>query len=938
MPSRIRGVTPRRRTRVIMNYPVPNITTPSFSLKRQYDEIAPVKNSKNVDVKFTPGTGWMLEQYHETVSYVHELAVADGSVIAGAVPTGVLFNKIQRRPTELTNLGTTTIRTSGDNFYQKTVSAGGNWDAAKLSADETSYPPPSETENVLLDRVYVSTANDEPHRPNWFRFYIPGSSGQTPVQLVARFYFTAMPSNRANVTANQPTGQYCLSLYGDATFILREKLTDNTWTSRYSGRWCKPQNVVGRWHMVGIGSDIYYDSVNNVYNGTTLNLRFEDLDSDLIVNNAVSGIIPAAKIGNQVVVPTNTYSFNNVTNWQPVPSKVRIDIRRDTRMKFNVYFGQFKPTGTFTTKQFALFTFTGTTTQPIKVTCYGSFPAGTSIDIELFAGDGTACTPTGATTQFLDAAFRDFTGVQSARGYFARITLNSATGSFSPIIKSILYARSPAAVYSNPTPVTVTGSGQNGVESVSISGEGRDFTTSTASIVINDLSGVYANLLDNKAGFPIKVEVDTLDANDTVISTTRVFEGRVVRAMKKTIGRSRKPGVPSPSNTNPVDPYQARFWGKYTLYCTGMWQTLYESTLPTLSNFAEDPNAPGQPYKVGQAIEELFTKSGWPVERFDVPNYAGTGVGANRFPVNIITAASIRIEPYSKVGNVIVEFARNFLGSYVTYDYNAFKTGVASGLFRVILPPVPNPSTGNYTRLAAFRTTNTTDAGITVAEGRMASVTNYNGGTCKQIWIERNSLTEWVEPPEGNFVIATGTGYASTFTGSTLSSATDGETISLSQTLFNYPAANFGFPSGPPNNFPQPDPTHPDYVDGRQIPILISNASLQTQAAVDLIARRVLDNACHTKKKKSFTAPLWFVDQATTGDTLQIAPRPLKYGDVVTVDDVFYVVMSCSYQWAAGEGNNQMMAIEVMNIPAFEAAYTGSTNQIYKTIVSETHQ
>ncbi len=79
MPSRIRGVTPRRRTRVIMNYPVPNITTPSFSLKRQYDEIAPVKNSKNVDVKFTPGTGWMLEQYHETA---HERPVVAAEVLA----------------------------------------------------------------------------------------------------------------------------------------------------------------------------------------------------------------------------------------------------------------------------------------------------------------------------------------------------------------------------------------------------------------------------------------------------------------------------------------------------------------------------------------------------------------------------------------------------------------------------------------------------------------------------------------------------------------------------------------------------------------------------------------------------------------------------------------------------------------------------------------
>ena len=357
--------------------------------------------------------------------------------------------------------------------------------------------------------------------------------------------------------------------------------------------------------------------------------------------------------------------------------------------------------------------------------------------------------------------------------------------------------------------------------------------------------------------------------------------------------------------------------------------------MPTLSDFSEDPSSPNQPYKVGVAIEELFGKASWPTDRLEVPNYAGTGVGANRFPLSIVTASSLRIEPYSKVGNVIVDFARNYMGCFVTYDYNARKTGTVSGMFRVILPPIPNVTSGLYTRLAAFRTQNTTDPGITTAENRMPNVTNYNGGTCKQFWIQRDSLTEWVEPPEGNFVVATGTGYATAASASVLSASTGSGDVALFRALYNYPAANFGFPAGPPNNFPQPDPNHPDYIDGRQVPVLISNSSLQTQEAVDLLARRVLDNACHVKKKKAFAAPLWFVTDPN--DTYQINPRPLKFGDIVTVDDVFYVVCSCSYQWSAGEGNNQMMALEVMSIPAFEAAYTGSNNQLYKTINSVTH-
>ena len=914
---------------MIMNYPIPNLTSPIFNLTRKNDEIAPVKSFLNDSIKFNPGVGWTIEQYHENLAYLHEQTVVDSSVVAGSVGSGFLMSKIQRTPTELSSLGTTTTRASGDNFFQKTVAAGGAWNAF-LTADESSYPPPTEPENIKVDRVYYSTANDSPDAQNWFRFFIPGSAGQTPVQLILRIYFTSMPSNRSDLNSNLPTGQYCLSLFGDASFILREKMTDGTWKLRYVNRWSKPQNVVGRWHMVGIGSDTYHNGSQFI--GTTMNLRFEDLDSDLMSMDSVLPLIPSSKNGGKAVTPTNTYNFNNVNNWQPVLSKVRIDVRRDTRLKFNTYFGVYKSTGSMVCNPFTMFTFTGSTSAAVKVSCYGSFPSGTSGNIELFDANGTSCTPTGAVTQTNETLRRDFTPIAGSSIYYARITLNSATGAKTPILKRILYARDSVVVYSNPTPVTISGIGNTGVESVSISGEGRDFTTSTASLVINDVKGTYASLLDNKAGFPIKIEVDTLDANDNVISTTRVFEGRVVRAVKKIVGRRRKQGK---DQTGVDDAYSARFWGKYTVYCTGMWQLLFESTLPTLSDFSEDPSSPNQPYKVGVAIEELFGKASWPTDRLEVPNYAGTGVGANRFPLSIVTASSLRIEPYSRVGNVIVDFARNYMGCFVTYDYNARKTGTVSGMFRVILPPIPNVTSGLYTRLAAFRTQNTTDPGITTAESRMPNVTNYNGGTCKQFWIQRDSMTEWVEPPEGNFVVATGTGYATAASASVLSASTGSGDVALFRALYNYPAANFGFPAGPPNNFPQPDPTHPDYIDGRQVPVLISNSSLQTQEAVDLLARRVLDNACHVKKKKAFAAPLWFVTDPN--DTYQINPRPLKFGDIVTVDDVFYVVCSCSYQWSAGEGNNQMMALEVMSIPAFEAAYTGSNNQLYKTINSVTH-
>jgi len=948
MPRRTRGITPRRRTRAILNYPIPIFQSDIYNINRKFDEISDPAQKQNVHVVFQPGIGWTLDQYNANLSYVHERV---STPVAEVPPTtGVLMilqkNDIQRAATELTGVNNSNINTTGDGFYQKTVGAGNTWDA-KLTSDITAWPPPNDIANIAVDRVFVSNIDDTADGSNWFRFFVPGAVGQTPVGLIARFYFTAVPTGGPLPGAGDvPLGCYCVSIFGDAHYVLWEKIqsatSTNYWYQRFRGRWTKQQDVAGRWHSLGILTDVKYTG-DEEYVGSCMTILFEDQNPELI---GLQGGALERRVfvnGQWSVTENNLYKFNNSTNIQPLIEKIRVDVRRDIRFKFNCYYGTHFPTGTLVSYPFSLFSYPRKTSKPFKVQLVGNFPYGdsTTVDIEMFAADGTALGAAFPLTVTHQTARKDFYPLADKTAYYVKVTMNSVPdiystgGTRSPLIQMMTITRDAEIVYSNPTPTTITGLGVNGIQSVSISGEGRDFTTSTASLVVHDLHGDYALLLDNKAGFPIKIEVDTLDNNDSVVSTTRVFEGRVVRAEKKVVGRSRKPGVPATTNTNPTDPYPARFWGKYTIYCTGMWQMLYESTIPTAADFAKDPDAaetdPPTAYKVRNAIGEMMFKGHWPLDRLNLP--PDTGVGAIRFPLEQNYSTALRIEPMTRVGDVVVSWAKDFMGAYFTYDYNAQISGGIQGIFRVILPPLPDPTTGKYRRLAAFRTTNTTTAGITTAENRMPDVTNYAGGTCKQIWILRDSLCEWVEPPEGNFVIATGTGYAPQRNSSNGVNGSVADNV-LYRSIFNYQAADFGFPSGAPYNFPQPLMSHPDYTDGRPVPIFISNRGLISQAGVDLVARRVFDYACHSKKKKSFAAPLWFVTPETSGDAYQVVPRPLKFGDIVTIDDVFYVVWSCSYQWQVGEGSNQMMALEVMQLPALDESYA-TNNQMYKAMYSK---
>ncbi len=230
MPRRTRGITPRRRTRAILNYSIPIFQSDIYDVNRKFDEISDPAQKQNVRVVFQPGIGWTLDQYNANVSYVHERVSTPVAEVPPA--TGVLMilqkNDIQRSATELTGVNNSNINVTGDGFYQKTVGAGSTWDA-KLTADAAAWPPPNDIANIDVDRVFVSDIDDTADGSNWFRFFVPGAVGQTPVGLIARFYFTAVPTGGPLLGAGDvPLGCYCVSIFGDAHYVLWEKIQSAT--------------------------------------------------------------------------------------------------------------------------------------------------------------------------------------------------------------------------------------------------------------------------------------------------------------------------------------------------------------------------------------------------------------------------------------------------------------------------------------------------------------------------------------------------------------------------------------------------------------------------------------------------------------------------------------------------------------------------------------
>ena len=285
------------------------------------------------------------------------------------------------------------------------------------------------------------------------------------------------------------------------------------------------------------------------------------------------------------------------------------------------------------------------------------------------------------------------------------------------------------------------------------------------------------------------------------------------------------------------------------------------------------------------------------------------------------------LEIYSEIAPYICNVAHDYLNAYLVFDENATNGGGSSdtmGCWRLIRAPKPN-SSGKYRAVAAFTRDQTSKAPTfaTIAPGAFDAISDGRGGTIVPRFIDRDMYDEFVEPPEGNWVMITGQGVVSS-----TSNLTQFAPYRLEQHAFNWKAANFG-QNG--TDHPLPDPTNPDYTDGVPDLIYQCDPSLTTQDAVDWRCRRVYDLSCHTRHWYIFAAPLVLV--TNPDDTLQIRPRLPRFGDIILVDGRQCVLNACHIQENVRHTTRNSLAIyEAFDVPALGSA--DATNALYRQIVS----
>ena len=95
----------------------------------------------------------------------------------------------------------------------------------------------------------------------------------------------------------------------------------------------------------------------------------------------------------------------------------------------------------------------------------------------------------------------------------------------------------------------------------------------------------------------------------------------------------------------------------------------------------------------------------------------------------------------------------------------------------------------------------------------------------------------------------------------------------MTQVLYNFKSCDF-FTDQPI----AADPDHPDYV-GYDLPLYVVDPTLQSEEAVNLVARRVFDVSCLSTRVASFMGPLLFIEHED--DAARV--RPLRFYDPITI-------------------------------------------------------
>ncbi|MCE9559259.1 MAG: hypothetical protein K8R88_09930, partial [Armatimonadetes bacterium] len=414
---------------------------------------------------------------------------------------------------------------------------------------------------------------------------------------------------------------------------------------------------------------------------------------------------------------------------------------------------------------------------------------------------------------------------------------------------------------------------------VSITSQTQDQSSDHASLSVVDMTGQQIPLRW-RPGTPIKVAV--WDTTTNLLVTT-LFRGIIGKSNADLFGREGR-SYPSPdASTIGFD-----VAGEYARLNRRLVQSrifLYDMAALTTDGVA--------PMKVTDAVQILLLEAGYSAGQMYIED----------LPIRLfgdVSGTDLTIEPKTRIADTIFQMLEDYLGAALIWCPNS---GTA-GMWRLVRKPVPpyNVLMRFHRQHPGAKKLPSTLRSYPITSG----VAPYTSQLISPNYMIRGTTQLSYEPPEGNCVTVVGGG-----------SDENGNQKQYVRTVYNFASYNALALSDADPHYPVT--TSPDYL-GEHVEIWVGDASLNSQEAVDFVARRVFEIACYGREYLSFEAPLRFI--LDLSDPYQTHYRPLRFGDVVDVeqpDGSFrnYAVVRCSPRYT--HDNNQTAFYELATCTNFDS-------------------
>lgn len=864
--------TPYRKTHILLNNPDTVKNQGPFSECRANGAICQggLTPDNNTNMFRLNQGGYCLLPMSVNSNYIRERtdnanSIMETSDFSLAVGSGALPGF--KSPADLPGVTVdANVAATGNNYIKKSVSPSlGQTFSQVLTSDASAYPNPTlPTANVPMDRTAVSN-NALPANQGFYITFITPNHKLSNQDFLLSFYYggPVLPDG---------SGAYALSLSGDGTAHLSEyqngsTFVPGTWHDREKWQYTLPQRNAGLMESVMVFP--YADSISGAQ---FIEFRSGIVDASPSVHNIVS--VAAEAVWHASGAPSSHLYTCKVTPFSPLPvgtmppperdaatgvGPVRVDVRRDLRMPWQVALLRFQPDGELIDLPFFVeppinvslpFTLSWTASLPGNSTLSGKiYDATTNTELTLVSS-----TPTTAV----------YTPNFGSNIYYVKFVFTSTSDqSQTPILNaySVIRDGSYEVVENTPQEMAPADGGnlaQRVGRSVNISGpEGYEEAHDTAVVLITDLTNSLANVPQH-AYVPIRVEVEYDPADPSLRSV--LYQGYVTRAEPKRWGTNGRV-YPDPNASD----YECR--------CVGMWARLATSFPPKRQFLYPDPSTPFTAaadtvgYKVTDVVRNALGWAGFSSDMIDVPDNS-----IRFFPPPNGDANKMIIDPTAKIGEFVETALMDYLGWWLVLDPNA-GTG-NKGMWRVVAPNL-----APFTNLAQF-------VGSPTGSGKMPNVpASYNStnwvcpsGTIVKVPIIKGTLMgPMPKPPENNKIYLCNDG---------VMTQGKGGQFSIRQSMVNIKSYNCATDST--GNLQQTaDPSSPDYI-GFEKELIEIDHTIQGQAHADMITKRLFDFTCHGTYLVNFEAPLALVWDPN--DTKQIRPRPLRYYDPVLFGSTQYLV------------------------------------------------